>query len=101
MQRFTYETSYLPMPYSQAEKGFWIFKNKELPLEPDIGAFLQGDHAKKHMAEWGEHGYELVSVQPVLKAVVQQSTQHGPSPWGFGYPLTAGFVLFWRKESEQ
>lgn len=85
------------MPYIRQKSGVWIFKSEGLPMEPDIEAFLSDDHARQHMESFERDGYELVSAQPVLKAVVQQSQEHGPSPWGFGYPVTAGFVLFWKR----
>jgi hypothetical protein len=99
--RFDHKTSYLPVSYKERTNRFLMFKRADLPLEPDVEMFFQGAAATNHMREVEAEGYELVTVQPVLKAVVYKSTEHGPQPHGFAYPLTAGFVLFWRRPAEQ
>jgi hypothetical protein len=99
--QFEHKTSYLPVSYTERTKGIWIFKDKDLPLEPDVEMFFAEKAAQKHLREVESEGYELVSVQSMLKAVVWQNKTHGPQPTGFAYPLTAGFVLFWRRPVNQ
>jgi hypothetical protein len=74
-----------------------MFKKKDLPLEPDVELFFNSEAARKHMLPYEADGYGLVTAQPVLKAVVYHNQEHGPTPYGFAYPLTAGFVLFWKR----
>lgn len=99
--RFEHKSTYLPVAYTERTSGVLIFKSKELPLEPDIEMFFAEKGAKNHMREIEAEGYELVTVQPLLKAVVQQNKDHGPQAYGFAFPLTAGFVLFWRRPAMQ
>jgi len=96
-QRFEHKTSYIPISYIERTKGFLMFKERDLPLEPDVELFLSDKAAQNHIRGFEAEGFELVTVQPVLKAVVWQNKTHGPQPTGFAYPLTAGFALFWRR----
>jgi hypothetical protein len=95
--RYEHKTSYLRVSYVVQETGFLWFKDKTLPLEPDVELFLNSEAAQKHFRKYEAEGYGIVSVQPLLKAVVQQSKEHGPQPHGIAYPLTAGFVFFWQR----
>lgn len=92
-----HKTTYLPVSYIEQETGKLVFKRSELPLEPDVAMFFETNAAQNHLNEVQAEGYELISVAPVLKAVAFNSTAHGPSPYGFAYPLTAGFALFWKR----
>lgn len=96
-QQYQHATSYLPVPYEERKSGFLFFKKEDLPLEPDVELFFNSAAARKHMLPYEADGYGLVAVQPLLKAVVFQNKAHGPSPYGFAYPLTAGFVFFWKR----
>jgi hypothetical protein len=94
-----HKTTYLPVSYKEQQTGVAFFKKKELPLEPDVAMFFETKSAQKHLNEIQADGYELLTVAPILKAVVMMSSSSdfGPSPYGFAYPLTAGFALFWKR----
>lgn len=92
-----HKTTYIPVSYIEKTSGVLFFKQKELPLEPDVEMFFETGVAQNHLNEIQAEGYELISIAPVLKAVVQHEPRHGPSPYGFAYPLTAGFALFWKR----
>ena len=98
MKRYEHKISFIPMPYQVITEGMLFFKKQGLPIDPDMAAFMSDEAVQGHMLLYQKDGYELVAVQSVLKGVTQTSTGHGPSPYGFAYPITAGFVLFWKRE---
>jgi hypothetical protein len=48
------------------------------------------------MAAMGRQGWELVTVQPLLKGIYAK----GNAQVGFGYSLTAGYYFFWKKGNQ-
>ena len=65
-QTFEYHVENIDIPYKTLTKGVAMFKHKEDTLEPD-------DHALLNPLRWaevvrlGQEGWELVSVQPLMR----------------------------------
>jgi hypothetical protein len=53
-----------------------------------------------HMQDMGSKGWELVNVQPLLRGIYKYNKDNA-SGFGLGYSLTAGYYLFWKKQTEQ
>lgn len=93
--RFEYKTTFFPVVYEEREKGVWILKVNEIARDPDETSLLDSEDYQEQLKEMGSEGWELVSVQPLLRGVF---TLVGTG--GFGYPLTAGYYFFWKKTFE-
>lgn len=93
--RFEYKTTFFPVEYRERENGVWILKANEIARDPDEASLLASEDYQEHLHEMGNQGFELVSVQPLLRGVF---TLVGTG--GFGYPLTAGYYFFWKKTIE-
>ena len=69
-------------------------------IDPLAETLLENPEYAEHLALMGNDGWELANVQPLLRGVYEadSSTSGG---YGYGYSLTAGFYLFWKKEYEK
>lgn len=92
--RFEYSTSYFPLGYEAVREGL-IFKGPPMPTNPLTTEFVQSSQYHEHLQIMGDDGWELVSVQPALRATLIQ-TQAKPGQV-VHYPTTAGYFLFWRR----
>jgi len=90
--RFEYLTTFVLMDYESADRGVWIFKEELPPREPIVESLTDNLAYAQHLNRLGNEGWELVSVQPLLKGVWR-----GEGNSGLGYSLTAGYYLFWKR----
>lgn len=102
--KFEYCTTFSSMPYVQGPepsklKKIVFGKEGEIPTYPDISGFLGSEEHQKQLNEMGSKGWELVSVQQVLRGMYQYNAAADTS-YGFGYSLTAGFMFFWKKTKD-
>jgi hypothetical protein len=98
MHTYEHTTTYVPVQYTIDKTGFWVFKrNSPLPSLPVPESLLTADEYQKEMNEMGGQGWELVSVQSLLRGV--HHVPHGNTATGavVSYPLTAGFYFFWKR----
>ena len=93
--RFEYLTTFVPVAYEKEERGAWLFKEVKPPRKPIIESLTDNPAYAEHLNRLGNEGWELVNAQPLLKGVwiMQGNT-------GIGYPLTAGYYLFWKRSGE-
>ncbi|MGH9854808.1 MAG: hypothetical protein ACREBD_33675 [Blastocatellia bacterium] len=91
--RFEYQTTFVPVVYLIEEKGDWLFKEADSPHEPIVESLTGNPAYEQHLKRMGNEGWELVSVQSLLKGVVKMYPTTG-----MGYSLTAGYYLFWKRE---
>jgi len=85
--------TYIPLRY-RAGGGGGIFKGSELQTEPDPTSLTQDAGFGRLFQEMGREGWELVSVQPLLRG---QYDKGGGFPYGLGYSITAGYFFFWKR----
>lgn len=99
--RFEYMTTFVPMAYESEESGVWIFKEEEPPRKPLVESLTDNPAYAQQMNRMGNEGWELVSVQPLLKGAgkVWGSAAIGGAA-AIGYSLTAGYYLFWKRTIE-
>ncbi len=93
--RFEYHTTFAPVDYHKVESRGWIFKEELPPYQPIIESLTINPAYEQHLESMGYEGWELVSVQPLLKGVWKASGYTG-----MGYSLTAGYYLFWKRALE-
>ena len=87
-QSFEYHVENIDIPYKTLTKGIAMFKHKEDTLEPD-------DHALLNPLRWaevvrlGQEGWELVSVQPLMRGVTEIGNQNAQGwAWGVALPVS-------------
>jgi len=99
--QFEYHTNYFPIEYLTTTKQV-LFSKKELdPAYPLPESLIQNTEYLNLLKEMGNLGWELVSVQPLLRSIYR-SDRLGEGAYGYGYSLTAGYYFFWkRSKSEQ
>jgi hypothetical protein len=90
--RFEYLTTFVSVDYESAERGVWLFKEKQSPCEPIVESLADNPEYAQHLNRLGNEGWELVTAQPLLRGITVLMGQGS-----FGYPLTAGYFLFWKR----
>lgn len=88
--RFEYHTSFIEMHYLEKEVGFL----NKVKTTPDIEGFLSNPEVSDGMNQMGSEGWELVSVQPVLKGSVQDKLFRNVE---YGFSKTYGYFMFWKR----
>jgi hypothetical protein len=93
--RFEYLTTFVPVAYEKEESGGWFSKEGRAPRKPIIESLTANPEYEQHLSRLGNEGWELVSVQPLLKGI-----WNAMGYAGMGYSLTAGYYLFWKRAIE-
>ncbi len=94
--KFEYHTHYFPITYEKGGTTGIVFKKEHPITDPSPESLHSNPHYLSHLAEMGAKGWELISVQPLLSGMYQYQTYEN-SGYGFGYSLTAGYYLFWKR----
>ncbi|MFJ5299203.1 DUF4177 domain-containing protein [Pseudomonas sp. NPDC088368] len=95
MLSFQYCNAYLPLPYKSVTTGV-LFRSKNETTEPDVNAYLENPESRDLLNRHGQDGWELISVQQVTRGHDQIGNQNAQG-WAFGYPLTIGFLFFFKR----
>lgn len=95
MTSFEYTHTFVPLPYKTVTSGL-LFKSTNETTEPDIQAYLHSPESLAALNRHGQEGWELVSVQPINRGHDQVGNQNAQG-WAFGYALTTGFLLFFKR----
>ena len=93
---FEYHTEFAPLNYLVRTKKLFMFKSEEPSTEPDIQGFLQDPEHQQRLAQLGQEGWELISVQPVVRGEVQIGNQNAQG-WAYGIALPTGYLLFFKR----
>lgn len=98
--KFEYTTSYVPVSYDADKAKRGRFKETPMPSRPDPNSLLDSDEYKRLLRDMGNEGWELVTVQPVLRAshAVKNAFWYGGS--GVSSSVTAGYYFFWKRVVE-
>lgn len=101
MPIFEHTTTYVPVQYRVDQQGFWLFKrDSPLPRQPLAESLYQAPEYESQLSEMGALGWELVSVQALLRGV-HHLTQGQGGTVPASYSLTAGFYFFWKRQKNQ
>jgi hypothetical protein len=90
---FEYTVTYVPVRYRERQSG-GLFKGPALQTEPEPASLSQDASLERLFRQMGQEGWELVSVQPLLRG---QYDTGGGFPYGLGYSITAGYYFFWKR----
>lgn len=92
MPAFSYTATFIPCPYTVEPS---TANRVEASLKPNIDAFFANQEYLAHLNEMGASGWELVSTEAVLREAYASRRDH----YNSGFPVTAGFFLFWKKSA--
>ncbi|WP_339420724.1 MULTISPECIES: hypothetical protein [unclassified Pseudomonas] len=95
-QKFEYHTEFSPFQYIVRTKKLFMFKSDEPTTEPDTQRFLEDAERQQRLSQLGRDGWELVSVQPVLRGEVQIGNQNAQG-WAYGMALPTGYLFFFKR----
>jgi hypothetical protein len=79
--------TYLPVAYEEA---------KVSPFDPIPNSLWKNENYKSRYEDLFADGWELVNVQPLLRAQYERRPQTS-----YGYNLTAGYYFFWKREKRE
>ena len=99
-QAFEYHTEFAPLNYLVRTKKLFMFKSEEPSTEPDVQGFLQDPEHQQRLAQLGQEGWELISVQPVVRGEVQIGNQNAQG-WAYGIALPTGYLLFFKRSIQR
>jgi len=92
--KYEYFTSVFSIDYQKAMGSGLLNKSTEYdPFWPEWRSLPDNPKYKSHMEEMGQKGWELVSVQPILRGIYRSYNESA-----YGYSLTAGYYFFWKKQ---
>ena len=92
MDQYQYETSYFPLAYYEHTKGE-ATAEPALPTDPDPSSLYDNPKYIEELRIMGLRGWELVSVQPVLRGCYDYKMPG----YGLGFSIVAGYLFFWKR----
>ncbi|WP_016969208.1 hypothetical protein [Pseudomonas tolaasii] len=95
-QPFEYHTEFSPFQYIVRTKKLFMFKSEEPTTEPDTQGFLQDQERQQRLAQLGREGWELISVQPVVRGEIKVGNQNAQG-WAYGIALPTGYLMFFKR----
>jgi len=94
MVKYRYKTTFFPIEYAER----WNQHDELLtPKMAKIDSLIGNERYENMLEEMGEQGWELVSVQSVLRGEYDYD-RISEGGYGYGYSLTDGYMFFWKKE---
>ncbi len=98
--KFEYTTSYVPVSYDADNAKRGRLKETPIPSVPVPNSLLDNDEYKRLLQDMGDAGWELVTVQPLLRAshAVRNFFFYGGT--GVSSSVTAGYYFFWKRAVE-
>ena len=98
--KFEYTTSYISVSYEADAGKRGIFKGTPLPSIPNPDSLLNNPEYHRLLRDMGDAGWELVTVQPLLRAAyaVKKVLLYGGA--GVSTSVTAGYYFFWKRVIE-
>lgn len=93
---FEHTVTYIPVQYQLASTEGAVFKHQMPQSEPDPGSLPNDSNFDHLFRQMGQEGWELVSVQPLLRGQYDRSTNINTS-YGLGFSITAGYYFFWKR----
>jgi hypothetical protein len=95
---YEHTVTYVSVQYQPGESEGLIFKRPALQTDPDPASLASNANFERLFASMGRDGWELVSVQPLLRGQFDRSPNINAS-FGLGYSITAGYYFFWRRST--
>ena len=92
---FEHTVTYVPIQYHEGKQGT-VFKRPALQTHPDPASLSNDPNFARLFRQMGQEGWELISVQPLLKGQYERGTGF---PYGLGFSITAGYYFFWKRSA--
>jgi hypothetical protein len=96
MAAYEYHTEFTPLTYKTKTAGISLFKRDEPTLDPDVEGYLEDPGRSDRLNDLGQHGWELVAVQPVLRGETKVGNQNAQG-WAYGLALPVGYLMFFKR----
>ncbi|WP_236451713.1 DUF4177 domain-containing protein [Stutzerimonas stutzeri] len=97
MTRYEYRAHFEPLAYQQETIGRLMFKQSRENFGAPQAAEFALRSEQQVLSAFGEDGWELVSTEPVWKAVGLAGNNQTDQP-GNGHSIVDGYLLFFKKQ---
>ncbi|EPO6699684.1 TPA: hypothetical protein ACPFJF_005800 [Pseudomonas aeruginosa] len=98
-QTFEYHIENIDIPYQDLPQPVRLLgrqRRTDKALEPDINALLGNPLRWGKVQRLGQEGWELVSVQPLMRGVTEIGNQNAQG-WAWGIALPVSYLLFFKR----
>jgi len=95
--KYEFDTSYFPLSYYPIAEGEYAPKPLP-PVDPNIDFFLNESSYKDELIARSKVGWDLVSVQNILGGCYDNRVATNVA---FGYSITAGLMMFWKRQLDE
>ncbi|MCU1765532.1 DUF4177 domain-containing protein [Pseudomonas protegens] len=96
MVEYEYHTEFTPLTYMPKTAGSSLFKRDEPAFDPDVDGYLEDPGRSDRLNDLGQQGWELVTVQPVLRGETKVGNQNAQG-WAYGLALPVGYLMFFKR----
>ncbi|MCX4210336.1 hypothetical protein [Pseudomonas aeruginosa] len=100
-QTFEYRIENIDIPYQdlpQSVRPLGRQRRTDKALEPDTNALLGNPLRWEKVQRLGQEGWELVSVQPLMRGVTEIGNQNAQG-WAWGVALPVSYLLFFKRST--
>ncbi|HBO8416230.1 TPA: hypothetical protein L5A77_004159 [Pseudomonas aeruginosa] len=98
-QTFEYHIESIDIPFQDLPQPMRLLGRQRRPdkaLEPDMNALLGDPLRWEKVQRLGQEGWELVSVQPLMRGVTEIGNQNTQG-WAWGVALPVSYLLFFKR----
>ncbi|HBP6412299.1 hypothetical protein [Pseudomonas aeruginosa] len=98
-QTFEYHIENIDIPYQAPLQSVSLLgrqRRTDKTLEPDANALLGDSLRWEKVQLLGQEGWELVSVQPLMRSVTEIGNQNAQG-WAWGVALPVSYLLFFKR----
>ncbi|HDQ4074433.1 TPA: hypothetical protein P8O34_005832 [Pseudomonas aeruginosa] len=98
-QTFEYHIENIEIPYQAPLQSVSLLgrqRHTDKALEPDINALLGDPLRWEKVQRLGQEGWELVSVQPLMRGITEIGNQNAQG-WAWGITLPVSYLLFFKR----
>ncbi|TEO05400.1 hypothetical protein IPC129_30175 [Pseudomonas aeruginosa] len=98
-QTFEYHIENIDIPYEELTQPVRLLgrqRRTDKALEPNVDALLGNPLRWAEVVRLGQEGWELVSVQPLMRGVTEIGNQNAQG-WAWGVALPVSYLLFFKR----
>ncbi|HGP0029250.1 TPA: hypothetical protein ACWMEO_004562 [Pseudomonas aeruginosa] len=94
---FEYHVESVDVPYKKTSRNFFSReRHTDESLEPNIQDLVNFPVRRAKVQRLGQEGWELVSVQPLIRGVTEIGNQNAQG-WAWGVALPVSYLLFFKR----
>ena len=98
-QTFEYHIENIDIPFLDLPQPVRLLgrqRRTDKALEPDMNALLGDPLRWEKVQRLGQEGWQLVSVQPLMRGVTEIGNQNAQG-WAWGVALPVSYLLFFKR----